>query len=234
MGHHLPLPPWSSRVLTRTKSRTRGKSQPWFRGAHRRHCTWSTAQQMQAGLQQPDRRVGWCPDPEHSRSRGRGRHGAAGRWVPARLREMHPQQHRDGLGHGEPMPLSAPRPSQSPVLLSQPLITSPPTGRPPQPLTTTCRPRRRSSLLSQPQFLVGSAGEEALWGKTPSHRLLPVFGGASSGKRCPMLSALEERQETGRGLARREASAPDVGPAHRPQDHISSLPTNPSQTRVSQ
>lgn len=179
----------------RTKSRTRGKSRPWFRGAHRRHCTWSTAQQMQAGLQQPDRRVGWCPDPEHSRRQGRGRHGAAGRRVPARLREMHPQQHRDGLGHGEPMPLSTPRPSQSPVLLSQPLITSPPTGRPPQPLTTTRRPRRRSSLLSQPQFFVGSVGEEALWGKTPSHRLLSVSGSASSGKRYRMLSALEERQK---------------------------------------
>ena len=65
------------------------------------------------------------------------------------------------------MPLSAPRPRQSPVLLSQPLITFPPTGRPPQPLTTTRRPRRRPGLFSQPQFLVGSAGEETPRGKTP-------------------------------------------------------------------
>ena len=93
-------------------------------------------------------------------SQGRGRHEAAGRRVPACFRKRAPSG-------PETMPLSAPRPSHSPVLLSQPLITSPPTGGPPQPLTTTRRPKRRPGLLSQPQFLVGSAGEETPRGKTP-------------------------------------------------------------------
>lgn len=80
-------------------------------------------------------------EPRQRQARGSRKAGAGP------FQKTHPQRSRDSLDHGEPMPLSAPRPSQSPVL-SQPLITSPPTGQPPQPLTTTRRPRRRPGLLS--------------------------------------------------------------------------------------
>lgn len=61
---------------------------------------------------------GWVvlSDPEHSRSQGRGRHGAAGR----RRRPAsgtHPQRPRDGLDHGEPMPSA---PTAQPVLSFSP------------------------------------------------------------------------------------------------------------------
>lgn len=91
----------------------------------------------------------------HGGSRKAGARPASGNTPPAAQRRP---------GSGEPMPLSAPRPSQSPVLLSQP-DHLPSHRTTPQPLTTT--PQTQEAGLSWPQFLVGSAWEEALRGERP-------------------------------------------------------------------
>lgn len=184
-------------------------------GAHRRHCTWSTAHQMRAGLQQPDRR-----EPRQRQAWGSMKAGAG------LFQETRPQWPRD----------DAP---QRPKAQAESCASLPAPDHLPSHRTTPAAPHHHPQTQEEARpFLSAPIPCWLCWGgdtqgKDPSHHLLPVSGGASTGQRCSMLSALEEQQETGPGLPRREASAPDVGPAHRPRDHISSVPTNPSQTRVS-
>lgn len=90
-----------------------------------------------------------------------------------------------------------------------------------------------SAFSLSPNSLSALLGRRHSGGKTPFHGFLPVSGGAHQGSVAPCSGPWKSGRKQDLDCLGREASAPDVGPAHRPRDHISSVPTSPSQTRAS-